>query len=220
MADDDIRVINDFGLTARTRTFKSGARGKTRYTVTIKSEPILIQTDGKALMKRLADETAKIYQDRIRNISATVSPATMKARLSAQKAVIGGEGWAMKRYSGGKTGTRAPARSDKMFNDSGRLLESIRVGATPKGWVVNVAANRLNPETLNGGEAALVKIVERLREFVPEWGDPQALGRHLDFRRAMKETTGQMLAKANERTLELKKQVFGQLWSGVMRLVG
>ena len=217
---DDIRTLNNYGLQARTARLKSGKAGKTRYTVRIESEPILVQTDPRALTKQVADATAQIYKDRIEAISERAAPATIKARLSAQKAVMQGEQWAMKRYSGGWTGTRAPARSDRLFNDSGRLVESIRVGATRMGWVVNVSANRLDPSTLNGGEAALLQIVERLRQFVPEWGDPQMLNRNLTFRRALKESVDAALDKANERTVELKRQRMRQAFGAVMRLVG
>lgn len=219
MAATDIQVINDYGLTARTRVSNAGNRGKTRYSITIKSEPILVNTDPRALTRQIADATEKIYKERIAAISETAKPATIKARESARKAVVQGEAWAMRRYSGGRIGTRVPGKTDRLFNDSGRLLESIKVGATSKGWVVNIAANRLDPSTFDGGEAAMAAMVERLRQFVPEWGDPRRLGEHLEFRRALKQSLADALAKANERTVQLKMQLMQVTVGRLLRLV-
>lgn len=224
--DSEIMVLNDYNGTSfekRTgfRTNKAGNRvaGKSRYTVTIKSEPLLIQTDPKALGAGPAQAIADHLKQRVSDITETVSPATMKARLSAQKGVIAGQAWAMKRYSGGRIGTRAPARTDKLFHDSGRLIESIRVGATSTGYVINVAGNRFDPTTLNGGQEALMRIMERLRELVPEWGDGAKLLDSLPVQRALRDGVKNALQKANERTVELKKQLMDQTFGRLLRLV-
>lgn len=218
MAKEDVMAINSYGLTRRTRTLKSGAT-KSRYTVSISSEPVLVNTNPKALCRGIADATEQILKDRIDAIQETASPATIKARQSALKGVMQGAPWAMRRYGGGRMGTRAPGRSDRLFNDSGRFLESIKVGATKDGWVINVAANRLDPSTLNGGEAALLRIVERLKEFVPEWGDAKRLMENLQFRRALDASVSNALKKATERTKELQMQLMQQTVGRLLRLV-
>ncbi len=219
MADEIMTLCDYSGLTRRTPTLKSGKSGKARYTVTIKSEPLLFNTSPRDLGVGPAIAIKDHLKQRVKDISATAAPATMKARLSAQKAVMSGESWAMRRYSGGRIGTRAPARSDKLFNDSGRLIESIAVAATGKGYVINVAGNRFDPSTLNGGEAALLRIVELLRQHVPEWGNARELANVMSVQRAIRQTTGDMMQKANERTVELQRQLMRQAFGLLLRLV-
>lgn len=226
MGRDDIMVVNDYGggsLTRRTRTITDKAgnsrAGKSRYTVEIKSEPLLIQTDPKALGAAPAIAIRDHLKQRVGDINETASPNTIKARLSAQKAVMQGQPWAMKRYSGGRIGTRAPARTDRLFNDSGRLVESIAVAARGDSWIINVAGNRFDPSTLNGGEAALMRIIERLRDLVPEWGDARKLVDVLSVQRAIRQSLSDALVKATERTKELKMQMLDQTFGRVLRLV-
>jgi hypothetical protein len=221
MAKDDVETLFAFNGTSmdrRIRQTKSGP-GKARYTVSFKSEPLLIQTDPKVLGAGPAAAIRDHLKQAVAGITDSAAPATIKARLSAQKAVMTDEQWAMKRYSGGKLGTRAPARTDRLFNDSGRLVESIACGATKDGYTINVAGNRFDPTTLNGGEAALLRIMERLRELVPEWGDGAQLLDVLSVRRALKDATTNMLVKAQERTVELKKQQMAVVANQLMRLL-
>lgn len=199
---DDIMVTNDYGLTRSSRTLKSGAT-KQRYYTVIKSEPVLINTDPKALTRATAAAVADHLRQRVEGISAQASPATIKRRQVAAKALAEGKAWAVQRYSGGRTGTMAPNQSDKMFNDSSRFSKSIAVGGTRDGWVINVAANRLDPRTIDGGEAGLVRMVERLRQYVPEWGDASRLMEVLSVRRAMKEVTSSMIRKAQGENVDL-----------------
>jgi hypothetical protein len=206
MPDDDIMVLNDYGLTRRDRANKSGSV-KSRYTVTFKSEPLLVNTDPRSLTKAPAEAIAEHLRQRVRDISATASKATIAARVAAQKALAEGKDWARKRYAGGRIGQKSPNQSNRLFNDSGRFVESIVARATKDGWVVNLAANRLDPSTLDGGEAGLVRVVERLRELVPEWGDASQLVNVLSVQRALRKAIGDSLQKAKERGLELQKQI-------------
>ena len=48
------------------------------------------------------------------------------------------------------------------------MVAGIIASARGKDWVVNMPANRLSPDTLNGGDGALVKVYRRLVELVPE----------------------------------------------------
>lgn len=223
MAKDDIMVLSDYGGTSlerRTRIGKNGP-GKARYTVTIKSEPILVQTDPAALSAGTAHAIQEHLRRAVGAISEQVKPATMKARLSAQKALVNGSNsGVVKRYSGGKTGTRAPARSDRYFNDSGRFIEGIAARLTKNGFVINVPGNRFDPSTFNGGEAAMqTNVIEKLRQFVPEFFDAGRLLDVLSVQKAMRDSVKNALQKTTERGVELKKQLMGQLFDGVMAVV-
>jgi hypothetical protein len=160
---DDVYVLNQ-GL--RSKTSKSG---KTRFSIRVEAEPVIINTNAKALGAEITAAVVEHLRNRVRNISATVSEATRRARERAERAVQRGESWATKRYAGGKMGARQPNQSDRLFNDSGRFAESI-VGsaASDNSWRINVAANRLDPQTANGGEAAVQRIWQRLVQLVPE----------------------------------------------------
>jgi hypothetical protein len=206
---EDVMVLNDYGLTSRTRTTKSG-KTRTRYTVTIKSEPLLVNTNPRALSKGPATAMAELLKQRIKDITAQAAPATIAARQRAAKAVAAGASWATRRYSGGRLGVKAPGQSDRLFNDSGRFADSIAVGATGSGWTINVAANRLDPSTLDGGQAGLVKVMERLRQYVPEWGDARMMATSIPVQRAIREAVGASLQKATAETARLRLALFKQ----------
>jgi hypothetical protein len=209
---DNILVLNDYGLTERARTTASGSV-KRRYTVEFRAEPIVHNLDPMALGKGPALAIADFLRGRIAAVTATAAPATLRARKSAAKAVAASKAWATKRYAGGKIGAMPPAQSTSLFRDSGRLIRSVVAGATSSGsYVVNVAANRLSPDTLdNGGTSALRHIFDKLRQYVPELGDAEALMDAIPIRRAVQDATRAMFKKvADARTasaLELAKQV-------------
>ncbi len=217
MADSDVIVLND-GLEKRTRP-----SGKARYVVVMKSEPLVHNFDPKALGRGPAEAIASVLRERVSQISATVSAATLKYRKAAAKAFSEGKPWAVKRYSGGRTGAMPPrGDSAQMFNDSGRLAKTIVVGAKSDGYTVNVAANRLNPDTLTGGEAALQRIYAKLVELVPEFARPELLLNDLRVRRSIDSGIKAMIAKARETqeklraeqaraALDVGREVFGVL---------
>jgi hypothetical protein len=212
MPTDDILVLNDYGLTERSRVTAAGSI-KRRYTVEFRAEPIVHNLDPVALGKGPAIAIADFLRTRIAAIGAEAAPATIRARQAAAKAVAAGKAWATKRYAGGRIGAMAPAQSTALFNDSGRLVRSIVAGATRSGsYVVNVAANRLDPNTLdNGGTAALRRIVDKLRQYVPELGDPALLMDAIPIRRAVQDATKAMLQKLGAQytrsSLQVAKQV-------------
>lgn len=169
MASDNIHVINQPHAGLRSTTSKSG---KQRFHIKVESEPLVFNLDEKKLVQPLAEAFAHHLREKIRGISAVAAPATIKAREVARRALLKGEAWAVKRYGGGKMGTRIPGQTDRLFNDSGAMAESIVAAAAKDGtFRINVAARRLNPETLNGGEAALQRIWARLVQLVPEIQD-------------------------------------------------
>jgi hypothetical protein len=183
----NVVVINDHGLQERTRTSPTG-KTSVRYTVSIQAGPLVHDLNPKELAEKPAQAMAEWLRARVKTIQASASPSTKKKREQAAKALAHGEDWALARYAGGKMGSMAPGQSKSLFNDSGRFAASIiarPVGDTgragnPNEWVINVAANRLDPETLSGPEgrrglAALQMVYARLIELVPEFGDSRKL---------------------------------------------
>lgn len=213
MASDDVMVINQ-GYELRT-----SKTGKQRVTVVVKSEPVIFQTDPKQLGQPVALAIARHFQERIKGITAVAAPATIKAREAAAKAVSEGKQWALKRYAGGRTGLKQPNQSNRLFNDSGRFAESITATASRDGaWRVNVAANRLNPDTLTGGMAALQRIIQRLGELVPEIANPALLMQNDILKRtidkAMENAIQVARARTTTLTLEVAKETFDRLRQG------
>jgi hypothetical protein len=154
-------IINQ-GLEMRTN-----ASGKTRFTVRVVSEPLVITTDAAFLAMKPAVAMAEFLRQKVAAISAKASPNTLRARHTALAAFVQGKEWAQKRYSGGRIGSIPPLRSEQAFNDSGRFQKSIRASKSKDGsWRIDVAANRLDPTTSHSFE----RVWNRLVELVPEFG--------------------------------------------------
>lgn len=192
-------AINDFGLARRERTTSAGT--SVRYTVSIEADPLLHVFDAKRLGAGPAMAIAEHLQTRIGAIGVTASPSTLLKRKYARSAMERGARWATKRYSGGKIGTLQPDQSDKLFNDSSRLVKGLIAKPTRDNqWVINVAANRLDPSTFEDGEAGLVRMVARLRELVPEFGDANALAGVPVVRQAIGESVDYIFVSAMGRS--------------------
>lgn len=169
-------VLNDFGLAERRRTTSKGTTS--RYTVTINAEPIIHTFDANALGKGPAEAIAEAIRKGIRDIGEFAKPSTRARREQAKRALAAGDRYETARYSGGRTGPTTPHQTDRLFNDSGRLAESITVNAQRDAtWTVNVAKNRLDPSTFVGGLSALLPMFERLRNLVPALQGPEQLAR-------------------------------------------
>jgi hypothetical protein len=139
--------------------------GKVRRTIRIDAEPMTINVDPKMLGQPIANAIAHHFRERIRGITEKASPATIRMRQTAAKAFAAGEAWALKRYSGGRTGAKPPNQSDRLFNDSGRFADSIAANASSDGaWRVNVAGNRLDDSFAD-------RIWNRLVQLVPEFAN-------------------------------------------------
>lgn len=203
MADDDVMVLGAANLQRRSRTSKSGV--KTRYTVEVKGDSLLINADPKSLGKAPAEAIVATLREKMRAITAVASPATQRFREASAKAVAEGKAYALKRYGGGKTGTKAPNQSNRLFNDSGRFIEGLIANANGQGWTINMPSNRLSPDTLSGGEGALVRIYRRLIDLVPEFGDTRKLLESSKVVKALEGGIKDMIQVAGERTAQLKK---------------
>lgn len=165
MAQDDVIMLNVpmARLEHRTNT----RTGKSRFTISVSSEPIAINLDPKALGRPVAEALALHWRNEIKSITEVASKATLAARKAYAKAFGEGKPWATKRYSGGKTGPRTPNQSDRLFNDSGRFADTVTANASKDGaWRVNVAANRLS-----GDATTVARIWGRLVELVPSLRD-------------------------------------------------
>jgi len=161
----DVVVVNDF--TTSTVEARTRASGKTRYTVSIKSEPILHDFDELKLGKAPAEAIRDLLKRQVQAIGEFAAPATRAYRQRAVDAMARGARWAARRYSGGRTGVTPPNQTQRLFNDSGRLANGFTVteNKTSKAWTVNVPANRLDPTEFKGD--AFQRMIQRLVEHVP-----------------------------------------------------
>jgi hypothetical protein len=205
-------VLNQFGLSERIRTTSKGT--SSRYTISIKAQPLVLLFDAKALGQAPAEAMATVIKQKIRGISETVTPATDHYRKRAKVAFQQGVGWAKKRYGGlyippaasiamlpnaqGKRSNRLPpmepGQTVRFWNDSGRFVQGLVARPTRNNdWTINIAANRLDPVTFRGGREALLAAYERLVKLVPELADPRALEKNPEVRRAIGEATDSVL---------------------------
>ena len=166
----EVVVLNDFGnmrVEERQRTTGSGTTS--RYTMTLTAEPIIHDFAALKLNPAVAKAIAELIKKQIGEVSAQASEATIQKRIYARAAFDRGAAWAKKKYAGGRIGSLPPGAVsyDRLFNDSGRLAQSIAVMQNPKeeGFTINVAANRLRPETFTGDQ--FTRMVTKLRELVP-----------------------------------------------------
>lgn len=191
-------ILNQFGggaLERRTRTLASG-KSADRYTVTLDAQALALDFDTKTLGAGVAQAITDHLRQRLSEIGADASPATLRARKTEETAFKAGKPWAVKRFSGGRTGVTPPNQSTRIGNDSGRLANGIVANPTKdNNWIINAPANRLNAQSL-GSEAALIRVVNRLREFVPEFGSASELTTVLSVRRAIKDAAGAITKKA------------------------
>jgi hypothetical protein len=201
----EVYVLNE-GLSERRRTTSSGT--KSRFTLDVKTEPLIFNLSEISLGRGPAEALKKAISDGIKSIAAVALPSTLLKRKYAKAGVQRGAPWAVKRYSGGRTGAKAPAQSDRLFNDSGRFAEGLHVMQNTKegAWTVNVPANRLDPTTFKS-QSDFIRMVERLRELVPVLRDPLSAP---GVRAAMAASIDQMITKANDQNWKMKMAVVKQ----------
>lgn len=164
-------VLNDLSnTTVEQRERKSGS---THVTISFKSTPIAVHLDPLALGKPVAEAIRDAVRDGIKAIGETASEKTQLNRKTAVDAFARGAQWARARYSGGRTGPKAPAQSDRLFNDSGRLADGVTVNVNRKegGFTLNAPKNRLDPSTFRS-MADFQRMTGRLVELVPALQNP------------------------------------------------
>lgn len=203
--------VFDGGSLERRRRVSSNRIGGDRWSVTLDANPLALDFDTKTLGRGVAQEISAHLQRRVSAIGATASKATLKKREQAAKALATGETWATRRYAGGRVGAMVPNQSDRMFNDSGRFVRGITANPTRgNDWVINVPANRLNA-TMLGGESALVSIVDKLRQYVPEFGSAMELMTVPAIRQAIKDASAAIVEKSRARA-------FGKFAGDVLKI--
>ena len=229
---DDIAIINQ---PLRKHESKSG---KVRFSISMKSEALVIGLDAKTLGDEVAKTMAAELRRQVEGITAEAAPATIKARESAARAFAGGGltraemaktdhgkreiaagrtlngDWAQERYSGGKLGPMPPNQSRRAFNDSGRFARGIAVQAAPGKWRINVPANRLDPQTGN-----VTRIWARLIELVPAFANVGLLMDSKDVREGVERGLGTMIAKAKESGDQLSVQRAKNMLALIARIV-
>jgi hypothetical protein len=190
-----VYVINR-GLETRT-----SSKGKTRHSIRIDAEPVIVDQDPKRLGKPVAEQIANHYREKIRGITEQASAATIKARKVAAKAFAEGKAWALKRYAGGRTGSLPPNQSDRLFNDSERFANTIVAGFGENAWRINVAANRLDPST--AGQSGVDRIWNRLVQLIPEFGNAAILLENTILKRTIERVAKERMTKGRMSDKEL-----------------
>jgi hypothetical protein len=170
-------IILGGGLERRDRTSASGVT-KSRYSITVESTPLVHNFDELPLGQGPAEAMANVLKTKMKNILAYAKPATIARRKRAAVELAKGDPSAVRRYSGGRTGVTPPSTgASRLFNDSGRFVNGIVVmrNKVEKGFTINIPANRLDPTTFTGGEAAMAAMYSRLVTLVPEFADARLL---------------------------------------------
>lgn len=170
-----VEAINVFGgstLDRRTRSSSSPTGTTDRYTMSIKSQPILTSLDPLKLGQGPALAIRDLIVRQIKGISLLASESTQLKRKYGVAALAAGAAWARARYSGGRTGTKDPNKSSALFNDSGRLVEGLELRENKQEgtWTVNSPANRFSPDTFRDGEIGLTRMIEQLVQLAPALG--------------------------------------------------
>jgi len=192
MADAEIIILNQPGLTRRVRT-----SGRVQFTTEVKSEPLIHTFDPKTLGGVVAKAIAEELRKKVKAITATVSASTKRARDGYLAGFVRGTASSKRRYSGGRIGSMPPQGGDIAFNDSGRMEKSIQAQPRDDSWTISMAANRLDPATA-GGELAVQRIYRRLVELVPAFADTKQLFQEQGVREAVDQSLEAMIVKARE----------------------
>jgi hypothetical protein len=204
---DDVLILNQ---PLQSRTNKSG---KQRYTINVRSEPLIHNLDPLSLGHAPAEAIADALRRKVLAIAEPAAANTLRSRATALAAFTRGAPWTQKRYGGGRMGSMPPHRSDAAFNDSGRFAGGIVARHNPKehAWTINVPANRLDDDTSGGA----VRIWRQLVRLVPEFGDPALLLN--DAKVAGSLGVHGLITKANE-TREMLLEQRAQMMTSVAKL--
>ena len=156
---------------------------------------MLFDLDELVLGAKPAEAIRAHLERAIKSISEFASDATQAMRKKAAGAFASGATWALKRYSGGRTGAKPPNQTARLFNDSGRLAEGwfVRENKEDRGWTVNVPANRLDPSTFTG--EGFQRMLDKLRSLVPVLQDVRELNRDDVFNRTVSESVRDIATK-------------------------
>lgn len=198
MAKDDVLVINHHqaNLQVKDRVNSMGVvtGQRTVISVTVDSEPIALMLDEGVVAKRAAEMFAQRVREQTEQISSLVKPSTAKARGVTERAFAKGKSWALRRYSGGRTGATPPvAGALRQFNHSGRLARSIVAAyvESTKEWRINIAANRWNVRDFRN-EGQMQAAFQKWVDQVPMLKDASS---DIKIQRAIRETFADVMQK-------------------------
>ncbi len=211
----DVTVLNtwsdgDVMFTKRGGTLASGKARKERYTIEVKSEPLLLDLNEFNLGQVVAEAWRSRIRDNILGISASASEATQRMRVKAGIAVKSGAAWARDRYTRRRPPQSfIPNQTNKLFNDSGLLADGIHVrqNLTDATYTINFPVNRFNPETFGAGFGAMLS---KFRTQAPMMDPKKALGDD-QVEKAIHEGLGNMMAKAESNSAAAIQRKLGQL---------
>ena len=217
----DVVVLNDYGLTRRDRTTTKfdeqtgdivSRKTKSRFSINIESEPVLHDFNAIRLGREVNETIRDVLARQLATNTHTVSPNTLAYRKYAKEAYKRGSEWAMERYSGGRTGPTPPRDGERVGHFSGRLADTLHVRQNPKegAWTVNVAANRLTPDT-SRTDGQYMRMVERIQKAVPELGNPAALMVHREVRDEIEATISAMIAVATAKNKALRARLMREV---------
>jgi len=222
MASDDVIVLNNLGNLKR----RESKTGKVRYTIEVKSEPLIHDFDPKTLGGVVAAAIAEELRRQVKAITQRASDGTLKARAVAAKAFAAGKPWATKKYSGRKMGPMAPNQSDRSFNDSGLLAAGIVAQAKDDKWTINVPAARFDPTQFKDGELGVARVWRQLVALVPAFQNTALLFETEGVKKSIDQSMQMLITKARETRDQLTearaKAVLGVVRQafGLLRLVG
>lgn len=224
----EVIVINGYGLEKRTRTSRKSGKSSERYSITIKSEPIIHVFDDRVLGEGPALAIAAILKKQIAAISEPASDATNKFRTRAVADLAQGKPWAARRYTemrgagkGAPKRTFQPGTSRKLFNDSGLMAEKLDVKENRHSgeseWTIHVPGNRFDPRTWNGDPAKIKDMIERLQALVPELGNPEMLRRHREFNDALRAAINATITRSDRRGRNGALTDLGRAYAGLAK---
>jgi hypothetical protein len=170
----------------------TSTKSKIVMTTTTTSSPITVMLDEGAVAKRAAEVFARTIREQTKAISASVKASTAETRRTVEKAFFKGKPWALKRFSGGRTGITPPTvGGNQKFNHSGRLADSIvaMFRKATKDWAINFAANRWNPANFR----SLAAMQEAFRQWVALVPVLQDASSDLGIQRAIRDTFADIL---------------------------
>lgn len=174
MPQETIEVLHDFRELKRQT--QSGV--KSRFAIDIQAQPIFHSLDNELRMGEApAIAIRDVLSARIKSIAEDVRASTSRWRRRAEQGYADGEAYAVRRFSGGRTGKTPPINgSDQLFNHSRRLADGLFVREIPaqRVWRVNVPANRLDPSTFRS-RGDFERMLAQLQSKVVEIRDPRRL---------------------------------------------
>ena len=217
----DVVVLNDMGassLSSRTRTTASGSTA-VRYSIEMRADPILHDFNQENLGQGPAVAIRDLLSRKMKEIGVKASDATRLRRANAVAGLAAGVPAYVARYSGGKIGTKQPNQSEALFNDSGRFANgmAVRFNPTDNNFTINVPANRLDPRTFGGGEAALVRMWERLVALVPEFKGGIDVLKHEEIRAAVADAVADSIVTKDSVARSTRSRARAKLWGMVFR---